>query len=134
MQRKQRLLLIRILLFEELQISFVEVLEWSKAYLDESLGGLEEVLLSLGLGTLGVPVDDCLIRDTVRVVQHLENLSEGLHESGVGVAVDLGRVDESNFGLGAFAEGFEDRSSSLRSAKCHRGGHTLRSWTTAPSI
>jgi hypothetical protein len=53
-------------------ISFAHDTVRQGAYLDESFSGLEEMLFSLRFGTLCVPVDDCLIGNTVRVVQHLE--------------------------------------------------------------
>jgi hypothetical protein len=64
-----------------------------RADLDESLGGLEEMLFSLWFGSFCVPVNDCLVRDTIGIVQDLQQLCKRLHESCIGVAVDLGRVD-----------------------------------------
>jgi hypothetical protein len=42
--------------------------------LDQALGGLQEVLSSLRLRSLLVPVDDRLIRDAVLIVQNLREL------------------------------------------------------------
>jgi hypothetical protein len=71
-EHRTRLLLIRVLLFEELGRQRYSKNQRELTDLDEGLGGLEEMLFSLRLGTLCVPVDDCLIGNTVRVVQHLE--------------------------------------------------------------
>jgi hypothetical protein len=74
------------------------------------------MLFSLRSGTLCVPVDDCLIGDTVRVVQHLEQLPERLHESCIGITVYLGRVDQSDLGFCAFTERLENGCSGLELA------------------
>ena len=42
-------------------------------YLHQALGGFEEVLATLRLGTLLVPVDDRLIRYAILVVQDLKS-------------------------------------------------------------
>ena len=74
------------------------------------------MLLPVRLGALLVPVDDRLVGDTVRVVQHFDDGGESLHDSRVGVAVDLDRVDEVHFGFGAVTEWLEDRRVGLGSA------------------
>jgi hypothetical protein len=62
-------------------------------HLDKSLGSLEEMLFSLWFGSFCMPVNDCLVRYTIGIVQDLQQLCKRLHESCIGVAVDLGRVD-----------------------------------------
>jgi len=96
------LLFIRVLLLEEL---------------DKSLSSLKEMLLSVGLGSLLVPVDDCLVRNTVGIIEYFDNASEGLHDSRVGVAVNLDCVDEVDLGLGAVAEWLKDGSVGLMSVR-----------------
>lgn len=71
---------------------------------DKRLRDLEEVLLALRLGALLEPVDDCLVRDTVGIVQNLEELRERLEDSSVLVAVDLECVDDVDLRLGAVGE------------------------------
>lgn len=48
-------------------------------YLDECLGGLEEVLPSIGLGTLLEPIYNCLIRNTILVIQNLRRVIQFQH-------------------------------------------------------
>jgi hypothetical protein len=60
-----------------------------------------------------MPVDDRLVRHAILVVQDLEHLLERLHESCIGITVDLGRVDESYFGLCTVTECLKDRCSCL---------------------
>lgn len=43
----------------------------NRPYLDQCLGAFEEMLPALRLGTFLVPINDCLIRDTIFVVQNL---------------------------------------------------------------
>jgi hypothetical protein len=76
-----------------------------------------------------MPVDDRLVGNTVRVVQDLDQLGKRLHESSVGVAVDLCRVEQTDFGLGTFAECLEDGCSSLhvRAVYYHDWGPTVTS-------
>lgn len=47
---------------------------------------------TLGRGSLLSPVNDGLVRDTVGIVEDLENLGESLDHSSFGVTVDLGGV------------------------------------------
>lgn len=44
------------------------------SYLHQALCSLKEMLATLRLGTLLMPVDDCLIRHTVLVIQDLQNV------------------------------------------------------------
>lgn len=130
-------LVIASLLLEELhtQLKSREKLgcRMAMTYLDKRLGGLEEVLPSLGLRALLVPVYDGLIRDTVFVVQnlqhaneyhrhahvnhaggaHLKNLRERLHEARVFVTIHLHRVDEGDLSFGPVAEGLYDVAEGL---------------------
>jgi hypothetical protein len=105
-------------------------------YLDQRLGDLEEVLLSLRDGTLARPVENRLIAYTVRVVQdlvqrealairrerrnnepritYLDQLRERLHHSGLVVTVNLNGVEQADFRFGAVAEGFQKTSKGLQ--------------------
>lgn len=60
-----------------------------------------------------MPVYDRLVRYAILVVQDLEQLLERLHESGVGITINLSRVDEPDFCFGAITEFLQDRCSSL---------------------
>ena len=106
----------------------------SQTHLDQWLGDLEEVLLSLRCRTLTRPVKNRLIADAVGIVQDLTNrhrstnlrlprilkttyldqLRECLHDSGLPVTVNLNRVKKTNFSLGAIAEGFEQSGVGLQ--------------------
>jgi hypothetical protein len=44
-------------------------------YLHQAFGSLEEVLATLRLRALLMPVDDCLIRHTVLVIQDLQSVT-----------------------------------------------------------
>jgi hypothetical protein len=77
-------------------------------YLDKSLGRLQEVLLSVGFGSFLVPVNNRLVRNTVGIVQNLDDTRESLHDSSVGVAVDLNGINEVNLGFGAVTEWLQD--------------------------
>lgn len=57
--------------------------------LDQRLGGLDEVALTLSGSTLLSPIDDGLVGDTVLVVKDLEDLRERLDDPGFSVAVNL---------------------------------------------
>jgi hypothetical protein len=46
-------------------------------YLHQAFGGLEEVLATLRLRALLMPVDDCLIRHAVLVIQDLQSVTMG---------------------------------------------------------
>jgi hypothetical protein len=45
------------------------------SYLHQALGSLEEMLATLRLGALLMPVDDCLIGHAVLVIQDLQNVA-----------------------------------------------------------
>lgn len=60
-------------------------------HLDKRLGRLEEMLATLWLRALGVPVDDCLVRNTVLVVQYLYRLVRQQR----GQPADIGVLSES---------------------------------------
>ena len=47
------------------------------SYLHQALGSLEEMLATLRLGALLMPVDDCLIRHAVLVIQDLQKRGDG---------------------------------------------------------
>lgn len=69
-----------------------------------------------------MPVNDGLIRDTVLVVQHFEDLGEGLDNPGILVAVQLDDVDETDLSLGGATEWFEDGSRFL--TEIQQSGHS----------
>ena len=109
-------------------------------YLDQAFGSLNEVLATLRLGALLMPVDDCLIRHAVLVIQdlqkrddgsehltpdlasmelatNLQDLRERLHDPRVLIAVRLHGVDERDLRLGARTERLDDRSEALRNVQ-----------------
>lgn len=71
------------------------------------------MLLALRLGSLLVPVNDRLVRDTIGVVKDLDDAGERLHDSSVRVTVQLNGVDEADFSLGALTERLDERRSGL---------------------
>lgn len=77
-------------------------------YLDEGFGALQEMLLALGLGALLVPVYDGLVRNTVLIIQNLENLRKRLDDARVFITIHLYDIDEGDFGLCAVTEWLED--------------------------
>jgi len=77
-------------------------------YLDESLRAFQKVLTTLGFGALLVPVDDRLVRNTVGVVENLENLREGLHDACILVTVHLDGVNELNLCFSVVGEGLDN--------------------------
>jgi hypothetical protein len=90
-----------------------------------------------------MPVDDCLIRHAVLVIQNLQraaivyesfhvtriyelatnlqDLRERLHDPRVLVAVGLHGVDEGDLCLGAWTEWLDDRREALRSIQTVNG-------------
>lgn len=70
------LLVIALLLLQELfgSISSRSTLLTYIAYLDKRLSRVQEVLSTLGLRALLVPINDSLVRDTVLIVQNLHKL------------------------------------------------------------
>jgi hypothetical protein len=57
-----------------------------------------------------------LIGYTVGIVEHLDQLWECLEDAGVGVAVHLDGVDQSDLGLGAFCKGLENGCMGLKTS------------------
>jgi hypothetical protein len=51
--------------------------KYQQQYLHQALGSLKEVLATLRLGALLMPVDDCLIRHAVLVIQDLQKRDDG---------------------------------------------------------
>ena len=82
-------------------------------HLDHSLSHLQKVLLAIRLGALLVPVNNRLVRHDVLVVEELDDLGEGLEDTGVGVARDLDGVDQADLGFGAVGERGEEVSVGL---------------------
>lgn len=81
----------------------------NKDHLHESFSTLQEVLTALRFGTFLEPVDDSLIRNTVFVIQnlqntvniildrsrdtHFENLRESFDDTGVFITIHLDNVN-----------------------------------------
>lgn len=81
--------------------------------LDHGLSHLQKVLLAIRLGALLVPVNNCLVRHNVLVVEKLDDLGERLEDTGVGVARDLDGIDQADLGFGAVGERGEEVSVGL---------------------
>jgi len=64
------------------------------------------MLATLGLRALLVPVDDRLVRNTICIVQDLDDLRECLHNAGIFVALDLDGVDKSHLCFAIVTEWF----------------------------
>lgn len=62
-------------------------------HLYEGFGSLQEMLLPLRLRSFLMPVNDSLVRNTIRVVKDLYELREGFDDSSIGIAVHLDYVD-----------------------------------------
>lgn len=94
-------------------------------HLDQTFRSLKEVLFALRLGTLLMPINNGLIRDAVRVVKDLDDAEEGFHDPSVRVAIDLNRIDEGDFRLGAIAVCFENSRIGLISVRAeHEVGNS----------
>jgi len=96
---------------------------------------IEEVLATLRLRAFLMPIDDCLIRHAVLVIQDLESvtmvlstltpelatnlqdLRECLHDPRVLIAVRLHSVDERDLRLWAWTERFDDRREALHNVQ-----------------
>jgi len=95
-----------------------------ETHVDQRLRNSEEVLTALILATLGVPIKNGLVGNTVLVVQHLplrqtkkslrtkrthlEHLREDLHNFTLLVAIQLNSVDECDLRLAAITKRFEN--------------------------
>ena len=71
------------------------------------------MLAALRLGTLLVPIDNCLVGDAILVVKNFEDLGEGLDNTSILVAVQLDGVDQGYLSLCGAAERLKDGSEFL---------------------
>ena len=73
--------------------------------------------LALRLGTFLSPVQDGIAGNDVVIVQHFEDVWKYFQEPGIFVAVDLDRVDQSQFALWVRAERLQDWAERLKRDK-----------------